>query len=294
MSQVRPHNHVEGWGLPLSNRSWCSSQTSHHAHRGLPNDRTTCGARKRPHEGKNHESFLLQIIGTGLTHRRDAVQRRSGPRPGQKHWADRPQIRGSPLHNKLAHRGLPDRHSYLWAGARQRPPPSLGTACRDINKHNKKKAATKCCLSQRTSDFGPPDLANLAKTNFGQTNLGQSIFGNSFLDLVCVMVGPSKVGPRTGWGRKGGRAKISRFFSLSRHNLHSSNSWGSSRGIWVVFLKDPQRCTLGVLGLLRDLKPRKKSANYWTSHPSGTVSNMIRILSVNLLLFVVDYIFQKM
>ena len=39
----------------------------HHAHWGLPNDRTTCDARKRHHQGKTiHESFLLQMIGTGL------------------------------------------------------------------------------------------------------------------------------------------------------------------------------------------------------------------------------------
>ena len=38
----------------------------HHAHWGLPNDRTSCGARKRP-QGKS------QMIGTDLSHRRETL-----------------------------------------------------------------------------------------------------------------------------------------------------------------------------------------------------------------------------
>ena len=92
---------------------------------------------------------------------RGAVQQRPGPRPGQKNWADKPQIRGSPSHNKLEHRGLPtDTHKSGLVPDSGRPP-SLGTACRDINsirrdsprtmllKHNTEEK--KSSLSQRTS-----------------------------------------------------------------------------------------------------------------------------------------------
>ena len=45
----------------------------HHAHRGLPNDRTTCGARKTSPPLEKHESFLVRVVGTGLTRGRETL-----------------------------------------------------------------------------------------------------------------------------------------------------------------------------------------------------------------------------
>ena len=70
--------------------------------------------------GKNRESFLLQITCTGLTHRCETLSHSDQAPNLDKNTANRPQTRGSPSQNKLAHRGLPDRHSCLWAGAQSR------------------------------------------------------------------------------------------------------------------------------------------------------------------------------
>ena len=59
-----------------------------------------------PTKEKNHESFLLQLIGTGLAHRRETLSN-SDQAPGleNKHWADKPQIRGSPSPRSNGMRG---------------------------------------------------------------------------------------------------------------------------------------------------------------------------------------------
>ena len=97
--------------------------------------------------------------------------------------------------------------------------------------------------------------------------LAKPILANPFWDLVCVMVGPWRVGPRRwmpnprkkdpeewgpkgeaeGWalrvGPKGGGPKISRFFSVSRSHFRSFClslgvfSWNFG-GVWV-FWKAP-------------------------------------------------------
>ena len=93
-------------GLPLSNRSWCSSQVlrPHHAHKSLPNDRTTCGARKRSHQRKNSREFPPSNNWCGPhSQARDTVPQRSGPWPG-KHTGPTGHRYA---HNKLAHGGLP-------------------------------------------------------------------------------------------------------------------------------------------------------------------------------------------
>ena len=121
----------------------------------------------------------------------------------------------------------------------------------------------------------------LANPIWANPFLANPILANSILDLVCVCVwgpkggaqtqkkwGPESqgleqgggVGPKPrknrapqGGAPQGGRPKISRFFSLSRHNCHS---FCFSLGVflvefWLFFLKrwDPRMCTFGVLGL---------------------------------------------
>ena len=107
------------------------------------------------------------------------------------------------------------------------------------------------------SRFGHPDLAIvvLAKSNFGQSNCGQSNFGqsNPIWDLVCVMVGPRRVGPKPTFS--GGPKNLRFFFFLSRPHLRFFFfSLSLSKGLlvefwWCLKRRDPQMCTFGVLGL---------------------------------------------
>ena len=61
----------------------------------------------------------------------------------------------------------------------------------------------------------------------------------------------AKGGGPEGWGLEGWKPKISRFFSLSRHNVHSSLPLLG----WCLKRRDPDMCTFGLSGCR--VKPRR-------------------------------------
>ena len=117
--------------------------------------------------------------------------------------------------------------------------------------------------------------------NLGQSNFGQSIFGLSIFVLLCVVVvccvvlcccvvvcclllfgvvwcGPPSPGPLLPGPPSPEPPKISRFFSLSRHNFHSFFpllgvfSWNFGG---VLKHQDPEKCTFGLSGCR--VRPRR-------------------------------------
>ena len=144
------------------------------------------------------------------------------------------------------------------------------------------------------TDFGQTDFGQnrlwpkptLAKTDFGQTDFGQTDFGQTDFDLACVVlcvvcvawvlfhcvkvglhvwVLVSRFGlDRPSWDSPSldrpspGLPKISLFFSLSRHKIHSFFPYLGvfSLNFGGVFEgQDPQMCTFGLSGCRVEPRP---------------------------------------
>ena len=115
------------------------------------------------------------------------------------------------------------------------------------------------CLASAKAAAVTGRLFGRVATAFGQTEFGHDHIWPTLFDRIwpnCVggsgggvgqRCGPQGWGPEGWWGKRRVGAQISRFFSLTRHNVLSSLSWVSSCGIFKR--RGSEMCTSGVLGL---------------------------------------------
>ena len=110
-------------GRSAQHRIGVFGRAFYNSHWGLSNDHMTCCARKTSPLGKNHESFPLLKIGTGLTRRRETLSN-SDQAPGLEIENGPTSHKHEGLPHTNPHRGLPDKIS----ARKGQPQVPLGTA----------------------------------------------------------------------------------------------------------------------------------------------------------------------